>query len=129
MTSADLTRLGLAIDAEWLGLCGERRGAIVGYALVFWPAGSPEGLIYLYMLSSSARPWWLPIAARRFLDQVAAETELETLATYPDNAVPGARRWLEWLGFEPTGEIFEESRDEVWVKRLRGEHVRREHGI
>lgn len=119
MTERDLARLGIAIDGEWIGRVGIRRGAIGGYGLACWEVGADTGYVSIRMLTSNGRGLGLGVEAIRLLRRLATETDLERVTAYPDLRVECSERWLRWLDFAPTGEVFPDTDIEVWVKELR----------
>lgn len=119
LTGADMARIGYRIldeDRIW-GKVGYRRGVMIGYAAVVMPEDGVNFAMFETM-SAGARPWWLAIEARKFLNQSPVD---ELWAWEADH--PKVARWLDWLGFQhsdpPPG------RDEPWVWRVwRREHAR-----
>lgn len=118
-----MTRLKIATDADfwrfygqeppsrWLGVVGERRGALIGFGAVLWDdQGRAWGFFERRARVSAVTMHRAAVRTLAALRE-SGEAAVHTLC---DRAVPDAEKWLARLGFKPDADLSNEKR-EVWT--------------
>jgi hypothetical protein len=94
----------------WLGVCNKEGERITGFGAVIW---NEWGCACGYVdRKGPLSPFMMHRAALAVMDSLrkAGEPHLSVLC---DGSIPGARKWLERLGFRPL-----EDNSEVWQVKL-----------
>lgn len=109
----DLTFPLKGLDADPLGLTLEVDGDIAVLGGVFWKAGRCWAFCSIY--DDKARHALILHRRAKLFLRAMSEAGEPAIYTLCDEWVDKARRWMEKLGFEPTGEYI--GGREVWVRK------------
>lgn len=109
-------RLKYMVPDDFVGYVVEKEGRFMGMGWVIWASdGRP---FVFFEVADEARALKVRIArwSVRFLD--AVKKVCDELYVIEDASEPGSTKWIEWLGFEDTGETVKGLRVMKWQQQL-----------